>query len=88
MGPHHKQPTFPAELCDECYTLYSYTKNNHIQAKKVQQMIYRFKMAAKLGIFIFGDYEYVYITNIKFGNFYSYGILGAKNFSPTPLQKC
>ena len=33
MGPP-KKTTFPAEFCDEYYTIYLYTKNNHIQAKE------------------------------------------------------
>ena len=36
---------------------------------------------------IIGDYKYIYITETKFGNFYSCGILGAKHFSRTP-PKC
>ena len=32
--------------------MYSYTRKNHIQAKKSKKMIYRFKMAAKLPIFM------------------------------------
>ena len=27
-------PNFSAEFCDEYYTIYLYTKNNHIQANK------------------------------------------------------
>ena len=38
--------TFPAEFCDEYYTLYLYTKDNHIQeGKKIKNL--PFKMAAK-----------------------------------------
>ena len=65
MGPHLN---FPAEFVMNA-TLYIHTlKITIFKQKKVQKLIYRFKMAAKLAIFILGDYEYVYITNIKFGN--------------------
>ena len=33
---------------------------------------------------IIGDHEYINIAEIKIGNFYSGGILGAKYFSCTP----
>ena len=33
-GTPHKESTFPADFHDECYTIYSYTKNNFIQEKK------------------------------------------------------
>ena len=40
------------EFCDECYTIYLHTKNNHIQAKKkYQKNLYRFKMNPKYPIF-------------------------------------
>ena len=55
MGPHHKKTTLPAEFCDECYTLY---RKNHIQAKKRKKIIYRFKMAAKLPIFISASFRF------------------------------
>ena len=34
MGLPYKKTTFPTEFCDEYYTMYLYTKNNHIQSKK------------------------------------------------------
>ena len=34
-----KKITFLAEFCDEYYTIYLYTKNNHIQVKKYQKML-------------------------------------------------
>ena len=59
MGPHDKKTTFPAEFCDECYTIHSYTKKNYIQAKEFKKkMIFRFKMAAQLPIFISRHFDF------------------------------
>ena len=67
MGPHHKKKTFPAEFCNECYTVHLHTKRNHIQhvqakkkkkKKQIQKMIYRLKMAAKLPIFVSRHFDF------------------------------
>ena len=39
MGPHDKKTTFPAEFCDECYNMYSYTTNYYIQEKYLENDI-------------------------------------------------
>ena len=43
-----KKTTFPAEFCDEYYTIDLYTKDNHIQAKKVKNIFKQKKIIIKL----------------------------------------
>ena len=58
MGPL-KKTTSLAEFCDEYYTLYLYTKNNHIQARENNPQInYCFKMAAKWPIFVLRHFDF------------------------------
>ena len=100
---------FPPEFCNHLYTIYTYTKYNHIPAEKIKKYCTVSKWRPK-NRFSFrvisistkiwkttypkeffneiwlklGDHRYINIAEIKFGKYYSGGILGAKQFFPHP----
>ena len=85
MGPP-KETTFPAEFCNEYYTLYSNTKKIILKQKNSQENLSFqngiISISAKIWKttfpkeffyeiwLIIGDHEYISITETKTGNFF------------------
>ena len=57
MGPPLRKH-FPAEFCDEYYTIYMYTKKNHIQAKKVPKKSLQFQNSCQMTDFRFATFRF------------------------------